>query len=175
MSQEFLLKQPGNVTADQDVLDLDEWMPYQCSVIANRVSACLQGMYGERHGLSVPGWRVMAVLGRYAPLSAKEVGERTAMDQVQVTRAINQMSSVGLISRRVDQLDRRKVALRLSRKGLAAYNEIVPVAHAVEASLLAALTPRERKVLSTIMASLVRRAEELLPDQTSWRAFAQLP
>lgn len=171
VSQELALRQHDDDDGAQPLLDLGVWLPYRCSVIANRVSTCLQGMYGERYGLSVPGWRVMAVLGRYAPLSAKEVAERTAMDQVQVTRAINQMASVGLVSRRVDQLDRRRVVLRLSRKGMDAYGEIVPLARAVEASLLAVLSPEESACLSAIMAKLVDRAEEVLSDAASWRTF----
>jgi hypothetical protein len=63
-------------------LDLERWLPYQGSVVSNRVSACLASMYRERFGLTVPGWRVMAVLARYQPLSAKELAHRTAMDQV---------------------------------------------------------------------------------------------
>ncbi len=153
------------------VLDLDAWLPYRCSVVANRVSACLQGMYGERFQLSVPGWRVMAVLGRHAPLSAKDVGERTAMDQVQVTRAVNQMASVNLISRRVDPSDRRRVVLRLSRRGQDAYAEIVPVAQRIEREILGILKPVEVEQLSSLMEKVRSRAEDVLPEGVDWRSF----
>ena len=153
------------------ILDLDAWLPYRCSVIANRVSACLQSMYGERFQLSVPGWRVMAVLGRHAPLSAKEVGERTAMDQVQVTRAVNQMASVNLVSRRVDPSDRRRVVLRLSRRGQDAYAELVPLAQRIEREILASLTPGEIDQLSSLMEKVRCRAENVLPEGVDWRSF----
>jgi DNA-binding MarR family transcriptional regulator len=152
-------------------LELRAWIPYRCSVVANRVSHCLERMYSEQFGLSVPGWRVMAYLGRYAPLSAKEVAQGTAMDQVQVTRAITQMASIGLISRRVDGEDRRRVVLRLSQKGQQAYSQIVPLAQAIERTLLATLTPPERDMLNRLTEKIMVKAEESLGDDVDWRAF----
>jgi DNA-binding MarR family transcriptional regulator len=155
---------------ERQTLGLD-WIPYRCSVISNRVSACLQSMYGERFQLSVPGWRLMFVLGRDAPLSAKEVGERTAMDQVQVTRAITQMASVGLVSRRVDPADRRRVILRLSRKGMEAYGEIAPLAKRIEQQIIAPLTPAETTEFGRLLDKVFHRAEDILPDGVDWRSF----
>jgi|BarGraIncu00222A_1022003.scaffolds.fasta_scaffold06986_2 DNA-binding MarR family transcriptional regulator len=158
-------------TAHPAALNLREWLPYRCSVIANRVSACLEGMYSERFGLSVPGWRIMAVLGHNEPLSAKEVAHATAMDQVQVTRALSQMASVGLISRRTDASDRRRVVLRLSRKGQSAYAEIIPLAKAIEEALLADLTSTEHTWLMRLSEKLMRRSEEILTEDTNWKTF----
>jgi DNA-binding MarR family transcriptional regulator len=170
---------PGSPSAEdvnKDIIDTTEilgfeWIPYRCSVIANRVSACLQSMYGERFQLSVPGWRVMFVLGQHSPLAAKEVGQRTAMDQVQVTRAINQMASVGLISRRVDPADRRRVVLRLSKRGLEAYSEIVPLALKIEAAIVSSLQPSEIEQFSSLLGRVLVSVEEKLADDTDWRSF----
>ncbi|HKV00145.1 MAG TPA: MarR family transcriptional regulator [Vineibacter sp.] len=152
-------------------LELRAWLPYRCSVIANRVSACLERMYGERFGLSVPGWRVMAVLGRYAPLSAKEVAVATAMDQVQITRTLTHLASVGLISRRTDPADRRRIVLKLSRKGQSAYAEIVPLAQAIEDALLADLSANERAALARLSEKVMLRSEELLGEDVDWKTF----
>lgn len=40
-------------------------------------------------GLSVTNWRVMAVIGRFEPVSAKEIAARTSTDAFFVTRAID--------------------------------------------------------------------------------------
>lgn len=156
---------------DGEVLDLRNWIPYRCSAVANRVSTCLQSMYEERFALTVPGWRVMATLGRYAPLSAKEVADHTAMDQVQVTRAINHMAALGLVSRRTDTADRRRIVLRLSKKGLAAYREIAPLALSIERALLADFTKAEQAQLAALTAKLLRAAEKTLPQEVAWQDF----
>jgi DNA-binding MarR family transcriptional regulator len=153
-------------------LELRTWIPYRCSVVANRVGHCLERMYGEQFGLTIPGWRIMAHLGRHAPLSATQVAERAAMDQVQVTRAITQMASVGLISRRTDMQDRRRVVLRLSQKGRHAYAQIVPLAKAIEKALLANLSASERDQLSRLTEKLMLAAEAKLADNVDWRHFA---
>jgi DNA-binding MarR family transcriptional regulator len=69
-------------------LDLDRFVPYKLSVLSNRVSDAIARHYSERFGLSIPEWRVMAVLGQKPGLSARDVAARTAMDKVQVSRAV---------------------------------------------------------------------------------------
>ncbi|WP_158285517.1 MarR family winged helix-turn-helix transcriptional regulator [Azospirillum sp. TSA6c] len=164
--------------ADMPVLDtvledgifrLDDWLPYQTSFITNRVSGMLARMYGEEFGLSVTGWRIVAVLGSHAPLSAKELAEWTAMDQVGVTRAVALLVGLGLVVRRGDSKDRRRVILRLSKKGAEAYARVVPLARAIEKELVAALHPEEVTQLRRIMEALVQRAAYSLSEQRDWR------
>ena len=72
-------------------LDLDRFLPYRLSVLSNRVSSAIARQYSDRFGLSIPEWRVMAVLGGSPGLSARDVAERTAMDKVQVSRALESL------------------------------------------------------------------------------------
>ena len=69
-------------------LHLDRFIPYRLSVLSNTVSMIIAGAYEREFGLSIPQWRVIAVLARYPDLSAVEVAERTAMDKVAVSRAV---------------------------------------------------------------------------------------
>ena len=48
------------------VLDLEHFLPYRLSVLSNTVSTALAGAYARRFGLSIPQWRVIAVLARIA-------------------------------------------------------------------------------------------------------------
>jgi DNA-binding MarR family transcriptional regulator len=154
-----------------DNFDPVHWLPHQFSFIANRVSMMLARMYSERFGISVVGWRMIAVLGRHAPLSAKELADRTAMDQVSVTRALAQLLALGLVSRGTDPEDRRKAVLRLTRQGNAAYDEVVPLAHAIGEALTEKLDAADRKVLRRTMSSLVSRAAVILGEKRDWRSF----
>ncbi len=142
-------------------LVLEEFLPYRLSVLTNRVSRAIARQYGARFGLSIPEWRVMAVLGRFAPASANEVCERTAMDKVRVSRAVSRLKRSGLIDHATDVEDRRRSVLRLSSEGWRIYRRIVPFARALEAELIAALTPAERTALDKLLAKLHARAEVL--------------
>ena len=152
-------------------LDLRAWIPYRCSVVTNRVSALLEKMYGEKYGLSVNGWRIMAQLGQMEPLSAKQVAEGTAMDQVRVTRALSDLASAGMLSRRTDSQDRRRVVLRLSRKGRQAYEEIVPLAIGIERALLSEMSEAERQVLKTLTDKMMIQVEKILNEDANWLDF----
>ena len=63
-------------------LDLDRFVPYRLSVLTNRMSDAIARHYSRRFGLTIPEWRVMAVLGQTPGLSARDVAARTAMDKV---------------------------------------------------------------------------------------------
>ena len=44
-------------------LKLEHFVPYRLSVLTNIVSSAIAGAYAARFGLSIPEWRVIAVLG----------------------------------------------------------------------------------------------------------------
>jgi DNA-binding MarR family transcriptional regulator len=143
------------------VLDLDRFVPYRLSVLTNRVSNAIARQYSERFGLSIPEWRVMAVLGGASGLSAREVAVRTEMDKVQVSRAVAALVHGKRIQKQTDGADARVTRLSLSTKGRAIYNEIVPLALQLEAQFLDALTPEELRSFDHLLVKLVRQAKLL--------------
>ncbi len=138
---------------------LEKFLPYRLSVLMLRISSAIARSYERRFNLSVPEWRVMAVLGRFGPLSANGVAEKTQMDKVRVSRAVARLVRVGRVSRRVDRGDRRRAVLALTPAGQAIHREIVPHARRVEARLLAGLTLAERRALDQLITKLEARAE----------------
>lgn len=146
---------------EPDRLDLDHFVPYKLSVLSNRVSDAIARHYSERFGLSIPEWRVMAVLGQTPGLSAREVAVRTAMDKVQVSRAVANLLRAKRIARAGDDRDGRITRLSLTRQGVAIYDEIVPLALHLESVFLAALTPGERATLAALMDKLARQVNGL--------------
>jgi DNA-binding MarR family transcriptional regulator len=154
-------KKSAPTPADAPLLALEEFFPYRLAMLSNRVSGAIASTYATRFGLSIPEWRVMAILGRHPDLSAREVVERTMMDKVTVSRAVARLLAKKRLARAVDGLDRRRSVLRLSSAGERVYREIVPFALAKERVLLDALTPSERRALDRLLATLSRAAERL--------------
>src|SRR5471030_681309 len=125
------LPRPGRRTSpmpNRSRLDLDRFMPYRLSVLTNRVSHAIARHYSQRFSLSIPEWRVMAVLGDTPGLSARQVAERTEMDKVQVSRAVQSLLAAKRLTRGADKDDGRVARLSLSERGLAIYREVVPLA-----------------------------------------------
>ncbi len=142
-------------------LDLDRFLPYRLSVLSNRVSDAIAKAYSDRFGLTIPEWRVMAVLGGTSGLSAREVAERTAMDKVQVSRAVDALVRARRVARQADALDGRIQRLALSARGRAIYDEVVPLALHLEEVLLSALSSTERRSLDALLKKLVLQARLL--------------
>lgn len=143
---------------------LEAFLPYRLSVASNRVSRAFARRYAAEFGLSIPEWRVLAVLGSYAPCSSNEIVERTAMDKAKVSRAVAGLVAAGLVERGDHAADQRLISLAFSPQGRRVYEAIVPRARAIEAELLEGLTGGERRELARLLGHLLARAESLGAD-----------
>lgn len=146
---------------DHARLDLDSFVPYRLSVLTNRMSDAIARLYSDRFELSIAEWRVMAVLGQTPGLSAREVASRTAMDKVQVSRAVAGLTRKRRVARIGDASDGRITRLSLTTQGTAIYDEIVPIALQFEAAFLSALTLGERSTFIALLDKLARRVRGL--------------
>lgn len=151
----------SRVTASKPQLNLDTFLPYRLSVLSNRVSDAIARQYSERFNLSIPEWRIIAVLGQSPDLSARDVAARTAMDKVQVSRAVTSLVSAKHVARTEDATDARITRLTLTAKGRAIYEEVAPLALHLESLLLSSLSAQERTTLRDLMHKLDRQVSLL--------------
>lgn len=122
-------------------LALEEFLPYRLNRLAAAVSQAFRAVYGSHHDLTVPEWRVLATLGQFETMSAKEIGAHSAMHKTKVSRAVRALEERRWLQRRESPEDRREEILRLTPLGRKSYDEIIPCALAFEASILARLGP----------------------------------
>ena len=142
-------------------LILEDFLPYRLAILSHPVSTTIAQVYDKRFGLSIPEWRVIAILGRFPGLSAVEVADRTLMDKVAVSRAVSKLLKNGRIDRQFADADRRRSILNLSEEGQRVHNEVAPLALRFERDLLEGLSDEERDMLDVIMERLLSRAREL--------------
>jgi DNA-binding MarR family transcriptional regulator len=142
-------------------IDLGRFLPYRLSVLTNLVSSAIADAYRRRFGLSIPEWRVLAVLARHPGRSATEVSELTRMDAVAVSRAVARLLGAGRLRRSTKRDDRRRSVLSVSARGMDVYREVAPLALAYEDDLLAALGTGERAAFERALDALTARAEFL--------------
>lgn len=139
-------------------LILENFLPYRLAVLSNTVSTTVARAYDKRFKVSIPEWRVIAVLGRFPGLSAVEVAERTLMDKVAVSRAVTKLIKSGRIDREFADADRRRSILNLSEDGKRLHDEIAQLALQFERDLLQGFTDEEISSLGNIMERLLARA-----------------
>jgi len=148
-------------SADADVFLLEEFLPYELSVAANRISRLFARRYSEAFGLSIAQWRVLAVVGRHGTLSPGQVAEATEMDKVKVSRAAASLIEQGLLSQQADPEDGRARVLRLTAAGHEVHAGIVPMARALEAQVAAAMPAEAWTALRPALRALSSRVAEL--------------
>ena len=142
-------------------LCLGQFVPHRLSVLSNTVSRAISREYARRFGLSIPEWRVIAVLRDFPGISSGELADESGMDNVAVSRAVNHLVRAGLVTRHACPADRRRRVLDLTPQGESVYDEITPLALGYERSLLETLEPEERGQLDALLDKLLSRARRL--------------
>lgn len=142
-------------------LILERFLPYRLSILSNRVSGAIARRYAKTFDLTIPEWRVIAVLGRRPGLTAKEVAEATEMDKVAVSRAVAKLAAAKRVAANADADDARRQILTLTSQGESLHARIAPIALDAERRLLASLEPRERASFDTLVDRLLAAAKDL--------------
>ncbi len=156
-----MMRSEGKRLSHEPQLVLEHFLPYRLSVLSNIVSRRIAKFYEERFQLTIPEWRVMAVLGRFPGLTAADVTERTAMDKVQVSRAVARLQTTRRVEQRAVEGDRRARHLFLTEEGHDVYVEIVPLALGYELKVTATLSAAERGQLDRLFDKLLAAAGTL--------------
>ena len=138
---------------------LEDFLPYRLSVAASSVARLFARHYEESYGLSIPEWRMLAIIGRFGTLSPSAVGESTAMDKVKVSRAAASLVARGLVKQTQDPNDGRGRLLRLTRKGVAVHQGMVPLACELEEQLAEGMTRTEWGSLLKALDKLAAHAQ----------------
>ncbi len=132
------------------VFELEEYLPFQMSVIAGRLFQRVV----EGAGLQVPEWRIMMALPSNQPCSSHDLCILTAMDAARVSRAQRRLEDLELISVVRDKADRRRLVVRLSEKGSEEVMRLKTAARDVENDLLGALGPEGRAQFRNAMGTI---------------------
>jgi DNA-binding MarR family transcriptional regulator len=144
-----------------ELLVLEDFLPYRLSILSNRVSRAIAKRYVRTFDLTIPEWRIIAVLGRRPGLTAKEIAEATEMDKVAVSRAVARLAAAKRVAARPDSDDARRQLLALTALGESVHARIAPIALASERRLLSALDARERAQLDVLLDRLLEAAKGL--------------
>lgn len=99
----------------------------------------------EREGpIGLTDWRVLAMVAGGGAASARDIVTLTGFDAAQVSRALRHLEDSGLILTVRDSADRRMRPVRLTARGQALYDRLVPIMQRRQEALLNALSPDER-------------------------------
>ncbi len=132
-------------------LRLDGFLPYRLSITSNLVSDHIASAYQQLFGLTIPEWRLIAIVAEEEAVAQSAVCERSRMDKVTVSRAAIAMVGRGLLARNAHDGDRRSHLLVLTEAGRELYADVAPKALELEAQLFAGFTPDELEAFVTML------------------------
>jgi homoprotocatechuate degradation regulator HpaR len=89
----------------------------------------------EAHGVNEQQWRILRVLAEAEELDATEVAARASILAPSLTRMARSMEDRGLILRRRDAGDARRVLFRLGPEGEAVLRAAAPESRAITAAI----------------------------------------
>lgn len=144
------------------LLKLETYLPYRLNVAAMLASQAFARIYEERHGIGIPEWRVLALLGEYGTMTGKAIGVHAHLHKTKVSRAVAALERRKLLARRANRTDMREVFLSLTPAGRAIYEDLVPVAEAFARRLIEAVAPADRAAFDRALAALTERAKKLI-------------
>ena len=152
-------------------LDLFKFVPFRLNRLAAEVSSALSAEYAARYGLDIPEWRVLATLGfRHDACSAQYIAQCTRTHKSTISRAVTSLMKREIVERVENEDDRREFRLRLTRKGAALYEELIPRLLRREQEILSCLSAQERRDFARLLGKI---EEGLDLVQTSEEADAK--
>jgi DNA-binding MarR family transcriptional regulator len=133
---------------------LSHFLPYRISALSNRISNELANQYSQKFNVSVPEWRVIAILGERQKCTAAKIVTLTVMDKVAVSRAVKKLLDKNVVSRVSNEQDLRSQDLQLTEHGTHLYEQIIPLAKSYEEALLNKLSIQEQNKLWQLLKKL---------------------
>ena len=129
------------------------------------MSGAIATAYQALFGLRIPEWRLVAVLAEGGEMTQLAIGRATRMDKVSVSRAAIALVDRGLASRTPNAEDQRSHHLALTAAGKRLYEEVAPMAIAIEHQIFEGFSPDELAALRAMLERLETAAAALETDQ----------
>jgi DNA-binding MarR family transcriptional regulator len=135
---------------------LEDFAPYRIVALGHAISGRLSQAYRDEN-LTIPEWRVLAVISQAEKVAARDVVSRTPMDKMTVSRAVASLEAKDFVSRATSESDRRVSMLSLSKNGRALFDRVAALALEIEDELMSSFEPDERTQFIALLAKLESR------------------
>ena len=137
--------------------DLEQFLPYLLNQAAEATSRGFQAIYRERYGMSRTQWRIMANLGKFGSMTARDICTISHIEKSKVSRSVTALEAAGMLIRTPSAEDRRAEQLALSDKGAATFRELGKQALAYDDALRRELGEAAASDLGRMLLRLMKR------------------
>lgn len=137
----------------------DRWSSISDSLLLAHCAALAEGAVAPvaaTKNLRLEEWRVLDHLARCGGAAMREMAVALLVASPTLTRTVDHLVSVGLVHRAPGAADRRKIVVRLTRKGQTTHTSIVEAVSAAEEQVIArALGERDVEELRRLLGQII--------------------
>lgn len=150
-------------------LEVHEFPTFMVLRLATLTKNTLTRRYLDPFGISLPEWRLLALVARYDSLLFSEITTGSSMDKGQVSRTLKAIHRKGLVSLDAVPSDDKprsssispRLQVAISPKGRALFNRILPASRSWQARLIDSMSLEERKVFHAVALRLLKDIPEM--------------
>lgn len=141
--------------------DLREFLTFRLSRLQIKLNKQASSILRTHAGLSLSQWRALSLVATArtaSKVTLTELAAVSAVDKGLLSRALNSLCELGLVTATASALDHRVHDLALTAEGRACFQRMLPVMQARQAALRVALSDEESAVVNSIIDKLTDAA-----------------
>ena len=138
--------------------DLEQFLPYLLNQAAEATSRSFQATYKAAFGMTRTQWRVLANLGKFGAMTARDICSLSHIEKTKVSRAVAGLEANGALTREISVRDRRTEILSLTPHGKAVFAQLGAGAVQYDTQLRAGLGVKSADILVAVLRDLIANA-----------------
>lgn len=139
--------------------DLEGFLPYLLNQAAEATSRSFQASYKADYGMTRTQWRVLANLGKFGAMTARDICRISHIEKTKVSRAVSALESEGILSRAPSAADRRAEILSLTETGRRVFADLGQRALAYDAELRNRLGPEIAARIDSVLRAIIAQGD----------------
>jgi DNA-binding MarR family transcriptional regulator len=138
---------------------VEQLLPYLLARASHLVSAAFYARL-RRRGISVRRWRLLAMLWDGGGMTIGALSRSILIEQSSTTRLVDRAVADGLVDKRADARDRRRVRVHITPAGRDYIADLIEDAAQVDRAIAAEVDPQATTELKATLRTLIARFHE---------------
>jgi homoprotocatechuate degradation regulator HpaR len=119
------------------------------------------------HGLTDQQWRIIRALNEVEALDIAALGRACCLHTASLSRSLPNLEADGLISRRANKQDQRRVSVSLTAKGRKLFETVAPQSEAIYAQLALEIGPQRMEQIYVLLDEVIGILDKRRPPVKS--------
>jgi homoprotocatechuate degradation regulator HpaR len=107
------------------------------------------------HGLTDQQWRIVRALNEVETLDIAALGRACCLHTASLSRSLPNLEADGLVSRRANKQDQRRVSVSLTAKGRQLFEAVAPQSEAIYAQLAQEIGPQRMEQIYGLLDEVI--------------------